>query len=117
MAISLGYVLVSYGCRLHKVDLVSKPNILINDDGRACLAGFSLLTAIPDELTAPSNSHSNATQRIGGVQWSAPEVLKGGAPGKEADIFSFAMMMIEVRRGWPSGCQFRLPLLLPNAGI
>ena len=98
MAILLVYVFTPYGSRLHKADLVPKSNILIGDNGRACLAGFSLLTVIPDEITTTSNSNNDATQRIGGIQWSAPEVLRGGAPGKETDIFSFAMMMIEVPR-------------------
>lgn len=29
-------------------------------------------------------------------RWTAPEVLEGGANSKEADIFSFAMVVIEV---------------------
>lgn len=99
MAILLEYVLTSYSCCRYNAELASKSNILIDDNGRACLAGLSLLTVIPDELTTSSNSNGDATQRIGGIQWSAPEVLKGGAPGKETDIFSFAMMMIEVCHG------------------
>ena len=98
MVILLGYVLTSYGCRLHKADLVPKSNILVDDNGSACLAGFGLLTVTLDEITTSSNSNGDVTQRIGGIQWSAPEVLKGGAPGKKTDIFSFAMLMIEVRR-------------------
>ena len=32
------------------------------------------------------------------ARWAAPEVLKEGPYSKESDIFSFAMVMIEVRR-------------------
>ena len=81
----------------HKVDLSLKSNILINNDGCACLAGSSLLTTIPDELMAASSDPpSDTTQWIYNVQWAAPEVLKGRVSSKEADIFSFAMVVIEV---------------------
>ena len=36
------------------------------------------------------------------VRWTAPEILTGeGIYSKEADIFSFAMVMIEVCHEWP----------------
>jgi len=35
------------------------------------------------------------------VQWAAPELSgEGGVYSKEADVFSFAMVMIEVRHEW-----------------
>ena len=34
------------------------------------------------------------------MRWAAPEILKGNEHSKEADVFSFAMIMIEVRRKW-----------------
>ena len=84
-----------HGQFLRKADAIPKSNILINNDSRACL-GFSLLAPIRDELADP---RSNATPSTNGVQWPAPEVLSGGAPSKETDIFSFSMVMIEVRHG------------------
>ena len=33
------------------------------------------------------------------LRWTAPEVLNGGKYSKEADIFSLAMVTIEVRHG------------------
>ena len=100
MEISTGYVVTPIGRLPRKADLAPKSNILINSNGRACLAGFSLLTLIPDELIATSlDSPNDTTQRVSGVQWSAPEVLKGGRPGKETDVFSLAMVMVEVRSG------------------
>jgi len=36
----------------------------------------------------------------GTARWTAPEILQGrGAPSKEADVFSFAMVMVEVGSG------------------
>jgi len=36
----------------------------------------------------------------GTARWTAPEILQGrGTPSKEADVFSFAMVMVEVRSG------------------
>ena len=94
----MGYVLVTYNYISHKVDLVRKSNILIDSNGHACLAGFSPLMIIPDELIAVSpDSPGCTTQWVGGMRWSAPEVLKGGAPSKQTDIYSFAMVMIEAR--------------------
>ena len=73
---------------------------MIDDDGHARLAGFSLLTTIPDELVVTSSdSPDNTTRWAESVQWPAPEVLKGGAFSKGTDIFSFAMVMVEARQG------------------
>jgi len=39
----------------------------------------------------------------GTARWTAPEILQDkGTLSKEADVFSFAMVMIEVGRGWSS---------------
>ena len=81
----------------HKADLPLKSNIMIKNDGHACLAGFSLLTAIPDELAiTSSNPPSDTTQWMHSVQWAAPEILAGGISSKETDVFAFAMIIIEV---------------------
>jgi len=42
---------------------------------------------------------SISLQRGHTLRWTAPEVLNGGKYSKEADIFAFAMVMIEVRCG------------------
>jgi serine/threonine protein kinase len=37
------------------------------------------------------------------VRWTAPEILNGqGTYSKETDVFSFAMVTIEVRCEWPT---------------
>ena len=63
-----------------------QPNILVDTAGRARITGFGLaaVTRIPD----PGY----------GTQWIAPEILDNpGAYSKEGDVFSFAMVTIEVR--------------------
>jgi len=68
-------------------------NILVDSSGRARIVDFS-------HATVPQNEDSmRSTSRQLGytTQWAAPEVLKGEAHSMRADIFSFAMVMIEVR--------------------
>ena len=99
MEILAGCAFAPYSHLLCMADLVPKSNILIDNNGHACLAGFNLLTIIPDELTIASSGSPKGTFRTAScTQWPAPEVLKGGALSKKADIFSFAMVMTEARR-------------------
>ena len=75
-------------------------NILVDDSGCARIADFGLakVTQNLDSMrsTSPQNGHS--------ARWTAPEVLKEGTCSKEADIFSFAMVMIEVRHELSTAC-------------
>ena len=64
-------------------------------DGHARITGFRP-AAIAEDVDSEQTIFD---QRAGGNQWSAPEVLEGGAASKEADIFSLAMVMIEVLHG------------------
>ena len=64
----------------------------MDDSGRARIAGFGLST-----VTLNVDSIQRASPQPGyNPRWTAPEVLHGGEFTKEADIFSFAMVMIEV---------------------
>ena len=69
-------------------------NILVDDTGSARIVDFGLATVTrnPDSMRSVSDQHGNTPR------WTAPEVLNGEAYSKEADIFSFAMVMIEVCR-------------------
>ena len=72
-------------------------NILVDITGHARITDFGLATITCDLgwIRTASEKH----QPI--IPWAAPEVLKDeGAYSKEADIFSFAMVMIEVCQGW-----------------
>jgi serine/threonine protein kinase len=70
----------------------AQPNILVDNTGRARIADFGLAMVTKNLDSVPSTSpHQGYTPR-----WAAPEVLREGMYSKEADVFSFAMVMYEV---------------------
>jgi len=73
---------------------LSQANVLVDGSGQACIADFGLATVTQnlDSIRTPSPQHGYTPR------WTAPEVLNEGKCSKEADIFSFAMVMIEVCR-------------------
>lgn len=76
-----------------------QPNILVDAAGHARIAGFGLATVTRNR----DSSGSGLSDQGLTTQWLAPEILYGdnGSYSKQADVFSFAMVMIEVRRGGP----------------
>lgn len=70
-----------------------QPNILIDDSGSPRIADFGLVTVTLDSIRSASGQQGHT------ARWTAPEVLNEGIYSKEADVFSFAMVMVEVRRG------------------
>ncbi|KAF9645415.1 kinase-like protein [Thelephora ganbajun] len=86
-------------CYLHSCNVIhgdlKGPNILVDNSGHARVAdfGFAMVTQNLDSM--PSASHHNGHT----PRWTAPEVLNEGPHTKEADVFSFAMVMIEVFTG------------------
>ena len=103
----------------------TQPNILVDDSGSALIADFGLAMVAQN----PDSTLRISRQRGYTPQWTAPEILKDGMHSKEADIFSFAMVMIEVRHRrftlqwtWPtaiprrcrySPARFRLVIVRP----
>ena len=83
--------------------LVLKANILIDQDGHACLADFGFLTAVPD----PTNSTAPSSYTVGGmIQWMSPELLtldraglKNCRPTKQSDCYALGMVIYEVLSG------------------
>ena len=67
--------------------------------GNARITDFGLAM-----VTHDLDSIRNASDKRGeGARWIAPEILDGrGTYSKEADVFSFAMVAIEVRYGYPT---------------
>jgi serine/threonine protein kinase len=81
---------------------IRKSNILIDKSGHACIADFGLATitrGVDSELsTSGDEGH--------GARWAAPEVLTDqGVYSKEADVFSFAMVMTQVRHRLSATCR------------
>ena len=65
----------------------------MDDTGSARIADFGLAAVVRNLDSVQSiKSHRGYSAR-----WAAPEVLNAEPHSKEADIFSFAMVMIEVR--------------------
>ena len=78
-----------------------QPNILIDATGHARITDFYFTTVATGMDSEPTIlSHRGFTPR-----WTAPEVLDEGPHSKKADIFSFAMVMIEVRHRRPTMCK------------
>ena len=76
-----------------------QPNILVDDTGRARITDFGLarvtqsLGVVRAALDDDARGHT--------ARWTAPEILRGaGSHSKEADVFSFAMVVIEVGHRW-----------------
>ena len=84
-----------------------KANILIDGTSRARLTGFGL-TSIIRGNDRPQGSVNPST-----ATWVAPEVLNGGAATKEGDIFTYAMVSVEVCTGGASHGHF-LSILASN---
>jgi serine/threonine protein kinase len=72
----------------------SKANVLIDKDGRARLTDFGL-TSIPRGEDSTRNPHDLG---VASTTWAAPEILEGGAVTEPGDVFTFAMITIEVRK-------------------
>ena len=78
-------------------------NILINHNGRACIADFSLLIIIPDK----ANLISAISYLEGGtIRWTSPELLdpepfglKDSCQTKESDCYALGMVIYEVLSG------------------
>ena len=65
----------------------------MDNSGNARIADFGLamVTQNLDSLRSVQCQHGFTPR------WTAPEILDGGTCSKQTDIFSFAMVMIEVR--------------------
>ena len=78
-----------------------QPNVLVDAAGRARITDFGLamVTQNLDSLRSALGDQGHS------VRWTAPEILnEQGTYGKEADVFSFAMVMVEVCYGPPFAC-------------
>lgn len=68
-----------------------QPSILVDDTGRARLTDFDLAAVVLDFGSAGTIKDGHA------VRWAAPEILDKERPvSRKSDIYSLAMVMIEV---------------------
>ncbi|KAF9643889.1 kinase-like protein [Thelephora ganbajun] len=86
-------------CYLHSYNAIhgdiKGSNILVDDSGHARISDFGLATITKDVGSTQSTSYNHGLA----PRWTAPEVLNEGTYSKAADVFSFAMLMIEVFTG------------------
>ena len=75
----------------------NKSSILVDNSGRARIADFGLATITQNRDSVGGGSDDRGPT----ARWIAPEILHGDQESysKRADVFSFAMVMIEVRYG------------------
>ena len=75
---------------------LNQSSILVDGCGRARITDFGLATVTQDRSSLESGSDGHDPT----ARWIAPEILNDQKRySKEADIFSFAMVMVEVRHG------------------
>ena len=89
-----------------------KSNILVDGASRPHITDFSQATVTqqldPVQVTLDNQGYT--------ARWTAPEILtEEGIYSKEADIFSFAMVMIEVCYGW--SLPFDILLIFYTTGV
>ena len=80
---------------------------MVDESGRALITDFGLATIARN----PHSQRSALGDEGHTVRWSAPEILLGERASKEADVFSFGMVIIEVRDDRPAPCQPTDPLM------
>jgi serine/threonine protein kinase len=68
-------------------------NVLIDKNNHARLTDFGLASVIREENSTLSPQDRGAA---GTTAWAAPEILKGGTMSKEGDVFTLAMVAVEV---------------------
>jgi len=94
MGISRGYAIVLARVTAGMLTPTDQPNILVDATGHAMITdcGLAMVTQNLDSIRGAPDEHGDSTRRI------ALEILADrGTYSKEADIFSFAMVVIEVR--------------------
>ena len=114
MGISRVYISKPHGhCPAHSLPC-TQANILINNNGCACLADFSLLKIASDQSTVISSCIESTM-----VQWMSPELidpesfgLEKTHPTKESDRYALGMVIYEVLSGQTPFAPWRAPCVI-----
>ena len=84
---------------------LQKANILINQEGQACLADFGLITILPDSKNPTTQS---PPINAGTIRWMSPELLdpeqfnlEDSQPTRQSDCYALGMVTLEVLSGQP----------------
>ena len=101
MGISEGYVLGHVGRHHIHYSPCSKTNILVRNDGRACLTGFNLLTGASGQSTIqPLGVTGDRIPRLSPERLSPKRFgLKDSHPTMESDCYALGMVIYEVLSG------------------
>ena len=97
--ISGGYAIVLDRVTADILTSTDQPNILVDAAGHAMITdcGLAMVTQNLDSIRGAPGENRDS------IRWIAPEILDNrGTFSKEADVFSFAMVVIEV------SCRFRI---------
>ncbi|KAJ6538341.1 kinase-like domain-containing protein [Mycena vulgaris] len=101
---------------LHSLNIVHGDlrgtNILISDDGNACLSDFGLATTISD-ADSTAGTLSSSSNHGGSLRWFAPELMDPKSFGCErfsrtpaTDVYAYACVCLELYTGSPPFSQF-----------
>ena len=72
---------------------IKPSNVLLSADGQPFLCDFGLV------MSNTSSRMTGSGNILGTIGYSAPELLKGGAPSSAADVFSFGVLGYELASG------------------
>ncbi|KIO26931.1 hypothetical protein M407DRAFT_23868 [Tulasnella calospora MUT 4182] len=117
--ISLVYEIAQGLSYLHDQGIIHgslKPsNILVQDDGRACLSDFSLA-----KPAAPDAKNTQVNPQVNAFRYQAPEVILDECISKASDVYSWAMTALEIITGdqpfytWKSPGQLIAQVIMKN---
>ena len=73
--------------------MICQRNVLVDNAGHPLIMSLGSASFVGEGNSAEDNQGGPGSTE----QWAAPEILNGGAYSEQGDIFSFAMLAIEVR--------------------
>lgn len=90
---------------LHSMDIIHRDlnsqNCLVKEDGTVVVADFGLARIIsPNRKISPNGKKRDRRKRytvVGNPYWMAPEMMKGKKYDEKVDLFSFGIVLCEVR--------------------